>query len=71
MDMRHLINGCRVNLRDLNPAEIADLIVSTEARLERVNEELDSLKGEQLRRNSNVIPLFGVDDTQPFAPIVA
>ena len=67
--MRHIINGCRVNLRDLNPAELADLVVSTEARLERVNEELDSLKGEQLRRGSNVIPLFAIDDTQPFAPV--
>ena len=49
--MKHIINGCGVNLRTLTEAELSTLIEGTEARAERVQEELDSLRGEQVRRS--------------------
>lgn len=54
--MRHRINGCPINLRGLSDAELAALDQSTVERLEQVQEELDSLRGEAVRR-SNVVQL--------------
>ena len=56
--MRHRINGCPINLRGLTDAELSALDESTVARQERVQEELDSIRGEAVRRSTNVIPLF-------------
>jgi len=56
--MRHRINGCPINLRGLSDAELSALDRSTAERLEQVQEELDSVRGEQVRRSNNVIPLF-------------
>lgn len=56
--MKHRINGCLINLRGLTDAELSALDRSTAERLERVQEELDSVRGEQVRRSNNVIPLF-------------
>lgn len=56
--MKHRINGCPIDLRRLTDAELSALDRSTAERLERVQEELDSVRGEQVRRSTNVIPLF-------------
>lgn len=61
--MKHRINGCPINLRGLTDAELSNLDRSTAERLERVQEELDSVRGEAVRRSTNVIPLF------PSAPL--
>lgn len=61
--MKHIINGCGVNLRTLSDGELAALVGSTQARIERANEELDSLRGEQIRRCDNVVPLFDYTPT--------
>ncbi len=60
--MKHIINGCGVNLRTLSDGELDTLIGGTNDRIERANEELDSLRGEQIRRCHNVIPLFPLSD---------
>lgn len=52
--MRHLINGCAINLRGLTDDELANIVISTLDRQERVAEELESLRGEQIRRSDNV-----------------
>lgn len=52
--MKHRINGCPINLRGLSDAELATLIETTEGRLEQVQEELDSVRGELVRRTPNV-----------------
>lgn len=55
--MKHIINGCPVNLRTLTEEELANITVSTQARIERAQEEMESIVGEQIRRASNVIKL--------------
>lgn len=52
--MRHRINGCLINLRGLSDDELDNLARSTAERLEQVQEELDSVRGEVARRSSNV-----------------
>lgn len=49
--MKHIINGCPVNLRGLSAQELNNLVAMTQQRLERVQEELDSVVGERLRRS--------------------
>lgn len=56
--MKHRINGCPIDLRRLTDAELSSLDRSTAERLECVQEELDSVRGEAVRRSNNVIPLF-------------
>lgn len=55
--MRHIINGCPINLRTLSEADIQRLINQGADRLDRLQDEMDSLHGELIRRNNNVIPL--------------
>lgn len=55
--MKHIINGCPVNLRSLSEADIKRLIDEGADRLDRLQEEMDSLHGELIRRHNNVIPL--------------
>jgi hypothetical protein len=52
--MKHLINGCPIDLRGLSEQELGSLIASTRERLERCQEELDSVIGEHIRRSDNV-----------------
>lgn len=52
--MKHRINGCLVNLRSLSTQELDELAASTKARLDQVQEELDSVMGEVIRRCDNV-----------------
>lgn len=60
VDVHHRINGCPINLRTLTEGELATLIEATADRIAAVQEELDSLVGERIRRGNNVIPLFDV-----------
>lgn len=55
--MKHIINGCPINLRTLSEADIARLIDEGADRLDRLQDEMDSLHGELIRRGSNVVPL--------------
>lgn len=48
--MKHRINNCPVNLRTLSTTELEQLISATVARNARVQEELESLVGERIRR---------------------
>jgi len=48
--MRHIVNGCSINLRLLSDRELAQLRRNHELRLALINDELDSLVGEQVRR---------------------
>jgi len=48
--MRHIINGQSVDLRQLTDHELAQLRKNHELRLALINDELDSLVGEQVRR---------------------
>lgn len=52
--MKHIINGCPINLRTLSEEELATIVTGTLQRIERVQEELESLRGEQIRRSDNV-----------------
>lgn len=52
--MKHIINNCPVNLRTLSDEELATIVQATLQRIERVQEELESLRGEQIRRADNV-----------------
>lgn len=48
--MHFIIDGKPVNLRELDEFSLARLIRTTTERLEQVQEELDSVMGEKLRR---------------------
>jgi len=50
VEFQHIIDGCSVNLRLLSDRELAQLRKNHELRLALVNDELDSLVGEQVRR---------------------
>lgn len=63
--MKHIINGCPVNLRTLTEEELANIRSSTQARIERAQEELESIIGEQVRRADNVIELPRLCSMQP------
>jgi hypothetical protein len=52
--MKHIINGCPINLRGLSAQELDSLVISTNLRLARVQEELESVMGEVVRRCDNV-----------------
>lgn len=52
--VKHIINGCPVHLRSLTDEELGVLINGTADRLARVNEELESLCGEKLRRQAGI-----------------
>lgn len=52
--MKHRINGCSIDLRGLSAQELDNLIASTTQRLNQVQEELDSVVGELVRRTPNV-----------------
>lgn len=52
--MRHRINGCPINLRGLSAEELDNLVATTRERLAQVQEELDSVVGEKIRRCDNV-----------------
>ena len=65
--MKHIINGCPINLRTLSESDINRLIAEGADRLDRLQDEMDSLHGELVRRHNNVIPLFRTAD----APSVA
>ena len=56
--MKHIINGCLINLRTLSNEDIERLISEGADRLDRLQDEMDSLHGELVRRANNVIPLF-------------
>jgi hypothetical protein len=48
--MKHRINGCPIDLRSLSTQELDNLVAMTRERAERVQEELESVEGERLRR---------------------
>lgn len=52
--MKHIINGCSINLRSLSSQELENLIGHVQARLAQTQEELDSVMGEHIRRSDNV-----------------
>lgn len=52
--MKHRINGCSIDLRALTQDELTALILATQARLAQVQEELDSVIGEHIRRSPDV-----------------
>lgn len=52
--MMHIIEGRSVNLRGLSMEDLDSLITATHQRLERVNEELESVCGEKLRRQAGI-----------------
>ena len=54
--MRHMINGQSCNLRQLTERELSQLITNHEMRIALINDELSSLKGEQIRRQPIVTP---------------
>lgn len=64
--MKHIINGCPINLRTLPESDIHRLISEGADRLDRLQEEMDSLHGELVRRSNNVIPLFGTADAPSY-----
>lgn len=61
--MKHIINGCPVNLRSLSNEQLDKLIADIPDRLDRVQDEMDSLQGERIRRNNrhlSVVPSISV-----------
>ena len=52
--MHFRVNGCLINLRGLADDELDSLIAQTEARVMDVGEELESLRGEAIRRRSRI-----------------
>lgn len=52
--MKHIINGCPINLRGLTESELNNLVTMTRERQERLQEELESVLGEHIRRSHNV-----------------
>lgn len=64
--MRHIINGCPIHLRGLSAQELDNLVASTQARLAQVQEELDSVVGEKIRRDPAVVPLFHLSAVPPY-----
>ena len=56
--MLHIVNGCSVNLRQLTDRELRQLIVNHQMRIALINDELDSLVGEQVRRHTPQGKLF-------------
>lgn len=50
--MKHIINGCPVNLRSLSNEQLDKLIADVPDRLDRIQDEMDSLQGERIRRNN-------------------
>lgn len=50
--MKHIINGCPVNLRSLSNEQLDKLIDDVPDRLDRIQDEMDSLMGERIRRNN-------------------
>lgn len=50
--MKHIINGCPVNLRSLSNEQLDKLIADVPDRLDRIQDEMDSLEGERIRRNN-------------------
>ncbi len=65
--MKHIINGCPVNLRTLSEEELNNLVRMTQERLDRVQEELDSVRGERVRRDRglDIHPTLQFDLPQP------
>jgi uncharacterized coiled-coil protein SlyX len=55
--MQHIINGRSVNLREQSVEQLNRLIDEGADRLDRLQDEMDSLHGELIRRRNNVIPL--------------
>ena len=64
--VKHIINGCPINLRTLSEDDIRRLISEGADRFDRLQEEMDSLHGELVRRSHNVIPLFGTADAPSY-----
>lgn len=52
--MKHIINGCPINLRTLTTEELNNLVTMTRQRQEQLQEELESVLGEHIRRSDNV-----------------
>ena len=50
--MKHIINGCPINLRSLSNEQLDKLIDEVPDRLDRIQDEMDSLQGERIRRNN-------------------
>lgn len=59
--MKHRINGVAINLRTLTSSELDNLINLATGRMEAADEDLEKLYAEQVRRSTNVIPLFKED----------
>jgi len=50
VEFRHIINGCSVNIRQLTDRELASIVKNNQMRLAVINDELETLIGEQIRR---------------------
>lgn len=55
--MYHLINGQKVNLRRLSDDQLRIHIRHNLAQRERLDEELESLGGEERRRHNRPLPI--------------
>lgn len=56
--MKHLINGTPVNLRELTQHELDALTRMVEQRIENAEDDLEKVRGEVIRRSTNIIELF-------------
>ena len=54
--MRHIINGCSVDLRSMTVRELREAVKNHQMRIDLANDELESLVGEQIRRSPIVVP---------------
>lgn len=56
--MHHRINGIPVNLRELTQHELDALVRMAEERIEAADDDLEKLKGEQVRRSHYIASIF-------------
>jgi len=50
VEFRNIINGCSVNVRQLTDRELKQLITNNQMRMAVLDDEIEILRGEQIRR---------------------
>jgi|GEM_PF-6271708 len=60
MEMRHIINGCSINLHQLSDRELGKLINDINHRAVVLKDEQELLKDELVRRTPVPAPLYSV-----------
>jgi len=50
VEFRNIINGCSVNVRQLTDRELKQLIKNNQMRMAVLDDEIEILRGEQIRR---------------------